>query len=135
LNDLQVKDPWHRQRLKYQATPGEAAVKAFGFRPIHESELSDIEQIRRYETRRYTRLQQRYIDEAIEALMAGDADGFVAAIAKAAEKGVVMDDNAIEREILQKALPQEVRTLLLTRMIQRGRQGERLQFIEKLNNF
>ncbi|MFQ5354396.1 MAG: hypothetical protein ACE5DR_05555, partial [Thermodesulfobacteriota bacterium] len=27
LNDMQVKDPWHRQRLKYTATPSEMAIK------------------------------------------------------------------------------------------------------------
>jgi len=30
LNDMQVKDPWHRQRLKYKATPAEVAIKAEG---------------------------------------------------------------------------------------------------------
>jgi len=34
LNDMQVKDPWHRQRLKYTATPSEVAIKAGGLRPL-----------------------------------------------------------------------------------------------------
>lgn len=90
----------------------------------------DIERIRQYEARRYTKPQQRYIDEAIEALRTGDADGFVSAIAKAAGKGVVIDDKAIEREILQKALPQEVRTQFMTRKVQRGGQGGLIDFYQ-----
>jgi hypothetical protein len=130
MNGMEVTDPYHRDRAKYEATGGDVAAKAAGFRPVRESELSDVQNIAVYERDKYTKLQQKYVDQAIGSLHSGDADGFVTAITKAAEKGVVIDSKAIEYEIVQKVLPPEIRMLLKARMIQRGNQ---LQLNEYLN--
>ena len=45
---MKVKDPYHRDRLKYEATPGEVAVKMTGFRPLREAKMSDVEKVRQY---------------------------------------------------------------------------------------
>jgi len=55
-------------------------------------------------------------------LRAGDAEGLVRAISRAAKYGVIIDDKALEMELLQKTLPQEVRTLLMMKKVQRGGQ-------------
>jgi len=128
---MQVKDPWYRQRLKYRATPTEVAIKAGGLRPLREAKLSDIQAINRYNKRTYTKLQQKFIDRAVAALRAGDAEGLVRAISRAAKYGVIIDDKALEREVLQKAVPQEVRTLLMTRKVQRGGQIRLMEFLKE----
>lgn len=131
LNDMQVKGPWHRQRLKYIATPVEVAIKAEGLRSLREAKLSDIPAINRYNKRSYTRLQQKFIDRAVVALRTGDAKGLVRAITRAAKYGVIIDDKALERELLQKVLPQEVRTFLMTRRVRRGEPVELLDFVNR----
>jgi hypothetical protein len=130
MNDMEVADPYRRERLKYTATPSEAAIKGLGFRPIKEAKLSDLEEVRQYETGHYTEAQQEYVDRAIEALNDGDAEGFAEAIKKAAEEGVIVYGKAIKNEFLQKLLPQEMRTLLKTRNMLKGGQLERMEFLD-----
>jgi len=129
-NGMEVTDPYHRDRAKYEATAGDVITKASGFRPVRESELADVQGIATYERNKYTKLQQRYIDKAIESLKAGNAEGFAEAITKAAEKGVVIDSKAIENEIIQKALPQNFRMILHTRRTQRGNMLELNEFLD-----
>ena len=130
-NGMEVRDPYHRDRLKYTAKPSEVAIKALGLRPVRESEMADIEQIRQYEDKKYNRVLQKYTDKAVNALMDGNAEGFADAIVKAADEGVIIDDRVIQNEILLKVLPQDVRMLLKTRMMQRPDYMETLDFLRE----
>lgn len=129
-NNMQVTDPYRRDRLKYEADFGDVIAKTTGFRPVRESELADVQNIAKYKGDKYTNIQKKHVDKAIEALRRGDAEGFAESITNAAEKGVIIDDKVIKREILQKALPQNIRLLLSVRNIQKANQMELYNYLE-----
>jgi len=124
LNHGAVKDPFHRGRLKYVATKADIAIKMAGFRPVKETIMSDSEAIRRYRNRQYSNLQQKFIDLSIEALKRGDGVALANALARAAKHGVDITDAQLQTEMLNKALPQNVRSLLNTRKALRGGQAQ-----------
>jgi len=115
MNNMEVRDPYHRDRLKYEATTADVAAKALGLRPVRESELADAEKIRIYETKRYDRERHDVIDRIIMAIEKEDSEALAEAIEEAAEKGIAIDSKAIRDEIVRKVLSQEYRSFLATR--------------------
>ena len=130
-NDMTVTDPYHRDRGKFKASKMDVAAKAAGFRTVKESEYSDAQNIANYERQKYTKIQQKYIDKAIEALQNKDTEGFTDAITKAAEKGVVIDSQDIKREFINKLLPQNIRMIRNTRKAQRADVAELNDYLDE----
>jgi hypothetical protein len=133
MESMQVKNPYKRQHLKYEAEPSDVAVKAMGLRPLEESKLADIETIRRYEVDKYNRLSRKYTDKAVESLMEGDADGFVNAVMEAAEKGVELNSTSIKKELVNRIFPQDIRMIFQTRKALRGEYMQLLEFLDEDN--
>lgn len=130
-NDMTVTDPYHRDREKFKASKMDVVAKAAGFRTVKESEYSDAQNITNYERQKYTKIQQKYIDKAIEALQNKDTEGFTEAITKAAERGVVIDSQDIKREFINKLLPQNIRMIRNTRKAQRADVAELNDYLDE----
>jgi hypothetical protein len=113
-NEMDVQDPWHRDRLRYKASAGEVATKAVGLRPLRESELTDIARISQYQKRKRTVLQRKIIDGIIEAAKAGDVEATKALLEKAGHKGINLTEEQLVNEVLQKSIPEADRMLLNT---------------------
>lgn len=114
LNNMDVADPLRRERMKYHATMSDVIAKGTGFRPLQEAKLADVEQVRQYYTRQYQDKTKQAVDGIIDALMQGDPDRLATSIAKAADNGVVIDSQMIERELINKVVPQDIRMIMQT---------------------
>ena len=131
MDDMEVRDPYKKGRLRYKATPAEVIARALGFRPLREAKISTIVEITRHDERYLEKHYAKGRRMLIRGLRENNPEEVYEAFEYMQEHGVVPIKSTIREDMKLHDMPEQHRLMRRTRKQQRPELAELYKFMEE----